>query len=95
MSFTPSSRLMPSMWFLPKSLVKKPNSQLLRFSSSNFTTLPLDQKIEEATYDSIPKGRFYPVRIGDILNNQYQVLGKLGYGLGSTVWLANDIEYVS
>ena len=52
----------------------------------------MDQKIEEETHDSISKERYHPVRIGDIVNNQYQVLDKLGYGLESTVWLANDIE---
>lgn len=92
MRLTPSSRLMLSTWFWPKSLFKKPKSQLVRFNDSNIPTLPLDQKVEEENHDSISTGRYYPVRIGDIVNNQYQVLGKLGYGLGSTVWLANDIE---
>ena len=85
MRSTLPSRLMPSMWFWPKSLVNKPISQLVRFDSSNITTLPMDQKIEEETHDSISKERYHPVRIGDIVNNQYQVLDKLGYGLESTV----------
>ena len=70
----------------------KPGPQLLRFSNSNFKTLPLDQKIEEEAHDSIAKGRYYPVRIGDVIKSKYQIVGKLGYGLGSTVWLANEFR---
>ncbi|KAK6083887.1 serine/threonine protein kinase [Seiridium cupressi] len=35
-------------------------------------------------------GHFHPVYIGDIFNERYLVLNKLGYGLYSTVWLTND-----
>ncbi|PSN61879.1 kinase-like protein [Corynespora cassiicola Philippines] len=37
------------------------------------------------------RNRYYPLRIGEVLNTKYQILGKLGFGLGSTVWLANDL----
>jgi serine/threonine-protein kinase SRPK3 len=36
-------------------------------------------------------GRFYPVQLGEIFDNHYKVLRKLGYGLYSTVWLVKDI----
>lgn len=75
-----------------KSLVREPDLHLIRFSNSNFTTLPSDQKIEEEAHGSILKGRYYPVRIGDVVGEKYQVLGKLGYGVGSTVWLANEFQ---
>jgi hypothetical protein len=35
--------------------------------------------------------RFYPARLGDVLNARYQLATKLGYGLSSTVWLARDL----
>lgn len=92
MGYTPPSLLMASFWQLAKGLVKEPDSQLVRFSNSNFKTLPSDQKIEEEVHDAISKGRYYPVRVGDIIKNRYQVVGKLGYGLGSTVWLANEFR---
>ncbi|TKA80845.1 hypothetical protein B0A55_02331 [Friedmanniomyces simplex] len=47
--------------------------------------------------------RFYPTRIGEVLNHCYQATAKLGCGSRSTVWLARDVrrwkwqtaEYVS
>lgn len=83
---------MTSFWHLAKGLLKEPDSQLVRFSNSNFKLLPSDQKIEEEAHDAISKGRYYPVQVGDIIKNKYQVVGKLGYGLGSTVWLANEFR---
>ena len=92
--YVPPPRLTASFWHSVKSLVKEPNSQLYRSSNSNFKTLPLDQKIEEEAHDTNSKRRYYPVQIGDIIGKRYQILGKLGYGLGSTVWLANETRYV-
>ncbi|KAL9004338.1 MAG: hypothetical protein Q9188_002851 [Gyalolechia gomerana] len=73
-------------------LVRDPESQLIRFSNSNFKILPPDEKMEEEAHDTTSKGRYYPVRIGDVIKEKYQVLGKLGYGVGSTVWLANEFR---
>lgn len=36
-----------------------------------------------------PSG-LHPVQIGDVLNDRYEILCKLGYGSFSTVWLAAD-----
>ncbi|KAF2769192.1 putative serine/threonine protein kinase [Teratosphaeria nubilosa] len=35
---------------------------------------------------------YYPVRIGEAFRSRYQVLGKLGYGAHSTVWLGRDLH---
>lgn len=43
-------------------------------------------------------GGYYPVMIGDVLHNRYQIVDKLGFGGYSTVWLAQDKhweEYVA
>ena len=88
----PPSRLMASLWQLAKGLVKEPDPEFFDFSNSNFKTLPADQEIEEEAHDAISKGRYYPVRIGDIVGNKYQIVGKLGFGVGSTVWLANEFR---
>ncbi|KAL2285961.1 hypothetical protein FJTKL_07219 [Diaporthe vaccinii] len=37
-------------------------------------------------------GYFYPVCIGDLFNQRYQVIHKLGRGGFSTVWLAHDLK---
>ncbi|OJD10766.1 CMGC/SRPK protein kinase [Emergomyces pasteurianus Ep9510] len=41
---------------------------------------------------------YYPAQIGQVLADRYQIVGKLGYGVASTVWLGRDIQeskYVS
>ncbi len=43
---------------------------------------------EEGNPDDDPK-RFYPARIGEKIQ-KYQIVSKLGWGTGSTVWLAKD-----
>ncbi len=88
------SRLKAPLWHMVKSLVRKPESQLIRFSNTNFKILPSDQKIEEEAHDLISNGkyRYYPIQVGHIVKEKYQILGKLGYGLGSTVWLANELK---
>jgi hypothetical protein len=47
--------------------------------------------IEEETLPRYNPARFYPIRLGQILNGRYQVATKLGYGARSTVWLARDL----
>ncbi|KAL8856069.1 MAG: hypothetical protein Q9178_007325 [Gyalolechia marmorata] len=81
---------MASFWQFVTGLVKRTATQPICFPDSGFLTLPSDQQIEEEAHDA-SKGRYYPVRIGEIFNQHYQVVGKLGYGVGSTVWLANKL----
>ena len=40
------------------------------------------------------KGGYHPVRIGDLYNNRYHILRKLGWGHFSTVWLCWDFKSV-
>jgi hypothetical protein len=35
---------------------------------------------------------YFPIRIGDVLNQRYCIEHKLGHGSFSTVWLAHDIQ---
>lgn len=48
--------------------------------------------MEEETLPDYIASRYYPTRIGEIIKDRYQVVGKLGYGTTSTVWLARDIK---
>ena len=63
------------------------------FSNLRYERLPESQKIEEETLQDYLPEQFYPVRIGEVLASRYQVVGKLGYGATSTVWLARDLTY--
>jgi serine/threonine protein kinase len=38
------------------------------------------------------KGGFCPISIGQILDDKYKIIGKLGHGGYSTVWLAKDVS---
>lgn len=59
-------------------------------------TISGHKHIEEETLPKYNADHFYPVRIGDLLNDRYKVLAKLGYGMTATVWLAKDSSmYVS
>jgi serine/threonine-protein kinase SRPK3 len=37
-------------------------------------------------------GSFHPVFIGDIYNERYKIIRKLGWGSYATVWLADDMR---
>lgn len=52
------------------------------------------QPFEEERLPWYDPNQFYPVRIGEIFNSKYKVVGKLGYGAYSTVWLCRDVKYV-
>ena len=66
----------------------------LAFPSDGFARISADVKVEEETTPGYVASRYYPVRIGEILHGNYQVVGKLGYGITSTVWLARDLRSV-
>ncbi|KAL1991438.1 hypothetical protein VTN49DRAFT_5430 [Thermomyces lanuginosus] len=38
------------------------------------------------------QGRYYPVKLGEVLKSRYRVLSKLGFGANSTVWFCRDLE---
>lgn len=65
----------------------------LTFPSKNYTRIHANEKIEEETYSDYVASRYYPTRIGEILGgDRYQVVGKLGFGTTSTIWLARDLR---
>ncbi|CAG8254778.1 unnamed protein product [Penicillium salamii] len=64
----------------------------LTFANPNFVRLPEEYKIEEETLPEYNASEFYPTRIGEIIKERYQVIGKLGFGSTSTAWLARDME---
>jgi len=48
--------------------------------------------VEEEQFDEFKAGQYYPVNTGDVYASKYQVLGKLGFGTTSTVWLACNLH---
>ncbi|KAF3001346.1 hypothetical protein E8E13_006048 [Curvularia kusanoi] len=64
----------------------------LTFSSTRFAPISADNKVEEENLPGYVASRYYPVRISEIFRDNYQVVGKLGYGATSTVWLARDLS---
>lgn len=38
------------------------------------------------------RGGYHPIVIGDVFDNRYRVVRKLGWGHFSTVWLCRDLE---
>lgn len=78
-----------SRWLPRLGRVRKP----LDFSNVRFPQIPPSRLIEEETLPDYVASLFYPARIGEILEGQYQIVGKLGFGVTSTVWLARDLKY--
>ncbi|TPX21948.1 hypothetical protein DIZ76_015913 [Coccidioides immitis] len=69
-----------------------------RFPSSGFVALDPKLKVEEEELPSYVPGDFYPVTIGEVFVERYQVVAKLGFGMSSTVWLCRDLvdhQYLS
>jgi hypothetical protein len=55
-------------------------------------TVADDVLIEEEAFSWFDPDNWYPVKIGDVLDAQYQVLLKLGFGGCSTAWLCRDLR---
>jgi serine/threonine-protein kinase SRPK3 len=66
--------------------------QPLKFDNPNFARIPLHEAIEEEPIPNYVASRFYPVRIGEVFQDRYQVVSKLGFGASSTAWLVRDME---
>ena len=62
-----------------------------KFPSSGFEIIDVSVKVEEETLPFYNPSLFYPVRIGEVFGNRYQVVAKLGYGTTSTTWLSHDL----
>ncbi|KAK2793728.1 hypothetical protein FQN52_000680 [Onygenales sp. PD_12] len=61
------------------------------FPDSGFDLIDPSLEIEEETLPTYRPEKYYPVVQGQVLNDRYQILAKLGYGVTSTVWLGRDL----
>jgi serine/threonine-protein kinase SRPK3 len=48
--------------------------------------------VDEEGFSWYDPEKWYPIHIGDVIQSRYQVLGKLGFGSVSTVWLCRDLR---
>lgn len=48
--------------------------------------------VEEENVKACTHLGWYPVVIGEVFLDRYEVLGKLGWGQTSTIWLCKDLE---
>lgn len=69
-----------------------PRSVPRRFPAAGFDIIGKDQLVEEETMPEYRPDHFYPVRLGEVFNDRFQTVAKLGYGSSSTIWLARDLQ---
>ncbi|CZT00295.1 probable dis1-suppressing protein kinase dsk1 [Rhynchosporium graminicola] len=75
-----------------RAITRRAPSPPLRFPTSGFDILPASPLIDEEQFEGFSQGIYYPVKIGQVYASKYQVVGKLGCGGASTVWLARDLH---
>ncbi|XP_065177593.1 SRSF protein kinase 3-like isoform X2 [Sycon ciliatum] len=61
-------------------------------SSSDCVSMPREEEEEQEDANDYCKGGYHAVRIGDLYNDRYIIIRKLGWGHFSTVWLAWDVK---
>jgi hypothetical protein len=69
-------------------------SCIFRIARFQSTKINASELFEEERLPWYNHEQFYPVRIGEVLDSSFKVIGKLGFGAYSTVWLCRDIRYV-
>jgi len=62
------------------------------FPTTGFELVPENERVEEERLPGYKAEEYYPVHLGEVFVSRYQVLAKLGYGGGSTVWLCRDLK---
>lgn len=88
-----AAQMAPLLQWVQQIWQKPPSSPKRPPKTSGFEVLDKTQKFEEERQAWYTPAQFYSVCIGEIFNARYQVVGKLGYGAYSTVWLCRDLKY--
>ncbi|KAI1123234.1 kinase domain protein [Nemania abortiva] len=53
----------------------------------------IEAPIEEGLFPDSRLQHFHPTRPGQLLDGRFETIAKLGFGTGSTVWLARNLQY--
>ncbi|KAG6354358.1 hypothetical protein INS49_004375 [Diaporthe citri] len=77
---------------MPSSSTSRPPSPARVFPSSGFHKFAKSRRVDEESYSWYSPKEFFPVRIGELIRDRYQVITKLGYGTSSTSWLCRDLR---
>ncbi|TVY88182.1 Serine/threonine-protein kinase [Lachnellula willkommii] len=84
---------MASLFRCLKTVFRRAPWSPLRFPTTGFEIIGDEWLLDEEQFEEgFEKGLYYPVNIGDVFASKYQVVGKLGCGVTSTVWLARDLQ---
>lgn len=67
------------------------SSRVAKLLNTSSQLLPADGLLEEERNPDYDPRRFYPARVGETIQ-RYEIISKLGWGTGSTVWLAKDVK---
>ncbi|KAF5599293.1 kinase domain-containing protein [Fusarium pseudoanthophilum] len=79
---TTSFRRMPNFW-------SRRHSSTSHGTTANIINQPVD---EEFLYEN-RLDYFHPTQAGDVLDGRFKAIAKLGFGAGSTVWLAENLKF--
>jgi len=75
-----------------RTITKRSPSLPIKFPVRGYPIIDASTLVDEERFEEFKNGSYYPVNIGDIYASKYQVVGKLGFGTTSTVWLARDLQ---
>jgi len=67
-------------------------SRLFSTSPPETTARLIHEPFEEELLSDDRVKYFHPTRPGEILDGGYRTIAKLGFGIGPTVWLAENLE---
>ena len=64
------------------------------FSVNQYGTAPciIDEPIDEELFPGDRLKYFHQTHPGQVLDGRFKTIAKLGYGSGSTVWLAENLK---
>lgn len=60
--------------------------------TANFERIDPSYLVEEETLSGYNPKHYYPVKLGEVLHERYRIIGKLGFGSASIVWLCRDLQ---
>ncbi|KAK2809434.1 hypothetical protein FQN50_003893 [Emmonsiellopsis sp. PD_5] len=82
---------MSSLLQLGRRILSRRKPSLPRCFSVTSPVIDSSIAFEEETLPFYEHEQYYPARLGEVFNTRYQLVGKLGYGAYSTVWLCRDL----